>query len=130
MIEVINYKNLEKDRVVEFHAGVSRRIILKKDELGFGLTRTTIFPESGKVFQHYKHHQEVCYCIKGVGVLTCAETGKEFYINEGDSYILAKNEPHYFEALEETVLICAWNPPLTGKEIHREDGSYSLDGSN
>ena len=130
MIKVVNYKDLESDRVVNFHAGISRRIILKKDNLGFGITRTTIFPEHGKVFQHYKNHQEICYCTKGVGLLTCAETGKEFYIREGDTYILAENEPHYFEALEECVLICAWNPPLTGKEIHREDGSYSLDGSN
>lgn len=130
MIKVINYKELEKDRVVNFHAGVSRRIILKKDDLGFGITRTTIFPESGRVFQHYKNHQEACYCVSGLGLLTCKETGKEFYIKPGDTYILAENEPHYFEALEETVLICSWNPPLTGKEIHREDGSYSLDGSN
>ena len=130
MIKVINYKELEKDRVVNFHAGVSRRIILKKDNLGFGITRTTIFPEIGRVFQHYKNHQEVWYCVSGLGLLTCKETGKEFYIKPGDTYILAENEPHYFEALEETVLICSWNPPLTGKEIHREDGSYSLDGSN
>ena len=125
MIKVINYKELEKDRVVNFHAGVSRRIILKKDNLGFGITRTTIFPEIGRVFQHYKNHQEVWYCVSGLGLLTCKETGKEFYIKPGDTYILAENEPHYFEALEETVLICSWNPPLTGKEIHREDGSYS-----
>lgn len=130
MIKVVNYRNLEKDRVVDFHAGISRRIILKKDNLGFGITRTTIFPERGKVFQHYKNHQEICYCVKGEALLTCFETGKEFYITEGDTYILSENEPHYFEALEETILICAWNPPLTGKETHRKDGSYSLDGSN
>ncbi|QGJ84329.1 ectoine synthase/ParB multidomain protein [Pseudoalteromonas phage XCL1123] len=130
MIKVINYRNLEKDRVVKFHAGVSRRILLKSDSMGFGMTRTTIFPEHGKVFQHYKNHQEACYCVKGVGLLTCAETGNEFYIREGDTYILDSNEPHYFEAMEEVVLICGWNPPLTGNEVHREDGSYSLDGSN
>lgn len=130
MIKVINHNDLEKDRVVKFHAGISKRLILKRDGLGFGLTRTTIFPEDGEVFQHYKNHQEVCYCIKGESILTCAKTGEEFYIREGDTYILADNEPHYFKALQETVLICAWNPPLTGKEIHRQDGSYSLDGSN
>lgn len=128
MIKVVNYKELEEDRVVKFHAGISRRIILKKDNLGFGLTRTTILPEHGKVFQHYKNHQEACYCVSGVGLLTCKDTGKEFYIEPGDTYILAENEPHYFEALEETVLICSWNPPLTGKEVHDENGSYSLNG--
>lgn len=129
-MRVINFKDLEEDRVVSFHAGVSHRILLKKDNMGFGLTRTTIMPEAGKVFQHYKNHQEACYCMKGLAILTCKGSGKEFWIREGDTYILGNNEPHYFEAMEETVLICGWNPPLSGQEVHREDGSYSLDGSN
>lgn len=130
MIKVINYKDLEENRVVDYKAGISRRILLKSDGMGFGLTRTTVFPEHGKVFQHYKNHQEACYCISGLGLLECAETGNEFFIRPGDTYILGENEAHYFTALEETVLLCGWNPPLTGKEIHRQDGSYSLDGSN
>ena len=97
--------------------------------MGFGLTRTTIFPEAGKVFQHYKNHQEACYCIKGRAILTDID-GNEFGIEPGVTYILDKNDPHYFEALEETVLLCGWNPPLVGSEVHREDGSYSTDGSN
>ena len=129
-MKVVNYKNLEKDRVVNFHAGISHRIMLQKDGASFGLTRTTIMPEAGKVFQHYKNHQEACYCVSGLAIITCAKTMKESWVRPGDTYILVKNEPHYFEALEETVLICAWNPPLIGVEVHRKDGSYSLDGSN
>lgn len=129
-MKVINYRDLEKGRVVEFHAGISHRIVLKKDSMGFGMTRTTIMPEAGKVFQHYKNHDEACYCVKGVGILTCATTGKEYWIKEGDTYILDKRDPHYFQACEEMVLICCWNPPLIGQETHRKDGSYSTDGSN
>ena len=128
-MKIVNQKQLPKDRVVNFHAGTSRRIVLKKDGLGFGITRTTILPEAGKVMQHYKNHIEACYCISGYGVLT-DEDGNEFGISEGVTYILDKNDKHWFEALEETVLLCVWNPPLIGSEIHREDGSYSLDGSN
>jgi len=129
-MKIVNHANLEKDRVVDFHAGVSKRIILKKDGMGFGLTRTTIMPEAGKVFQHYKNHLEACYCIKGLAILTCAKTGHEHWIREGDTYILDKNDPHYFQAMEETTLLCSWNPPLIARETHREDGSYSTDGSN
>ena len=38
--------------------------------------------------------------------------------------MLDKNDAHYFEAFEEVTLICVFNPPLTGKEVHQEDGSY------
>ena len=124
-MKVINYRNLDADRNVKFHAGISRRILLEKDGLGFGLTRTTIFPEAGKVFQHYKHHEEACYCIQGRGILTDKD-GFEHSVTPGVSYILDENDPHWFQALEEVVLICVFNPPLKGAEIHQEDGSYSI----
>lgn len=128
-MKIVNHKTIESERTVSFHAGISKRILLKKDGMGFGLTRTTIQPESGKVFQHYKNHMEACYCVKGRAILTDID-GNEFGVEEGVTYILDKNDPHWFEALEETILICVWNPPLIGMEVHREDGSYSLDGSN
>lgn len=128
-MKIVNVKNLPDERVVNFHAGQSNRIILKKDGLGFGLTKTVVQPEAGKVFQHYKNHEEACYCVSGYGILT-DEDGNEFGISPGVTYILDKNDPHWFQAMEETVLLCCWNPPLVGREVHRADGSYSLDGSN
>ena len=126
---ISNVKTLPRERVVKFHAGESNRIILKSDNMGFGLTKTVITPEAGKVFQHYKNHLESCYCVSGYAILTCADTGKEYGISPGVTYTLNKNDPHYFQAIEETVLICVFNPPLIGKETHQEDGSYSLDES-
>jgi L-ectoine synthase len=129
-MKVINYKDLPDSRRVKFHAGVSNRILLESDGMGFSLTRTVIQPEAGKVFQHYKNHHESCTCIVGYGVLTCARTGKEYGITPGVTYVLDEHDPHYFQAIEETVLICVFNPPLKGTEVHRADGSYSTDGSN
>jgi|CEGD01.1.fsa_nt_gi L-ectoine synthase len=128
-MKIINEELLEKERIVKFHAGISKRILIKSDNLGFGFTKTTIFPEHGKVMQHYKHHLEACYCIQGKAILS-NEDGMEYFIEPGVTYVLDQNDKHWFEALEETVLLCIWNPPLHGKEIHRKDGSYSLDGSN
>ena len=39
-------------------------------------------------------------------------------------YVVDKHDAHYFTAMEETTLICVFNPPLVGKEIHDESGSY------
>lgn len=128
-MKIVNQALLPKERIVKFHAGISKRIALKSEKLGFGITRTTILPSAGKVMQHYKNHIEACYCISGNAILT-NEDGMEFGISPGITYILDKNDKHWFEALEETVLLCVWNPPLTGQEVHRADGSYSLDGSN
>lgn len=123
-MKVINTNDLPGNRKVKFHAGVSNRIILDEDNLGFSLTKTVVEPSAGKVFQHYKNHQESCYCVSGKATLTNAITGEEFLITADTTYILDKNDPHYFEAHETTVLICTFNPPLVGNEIHDENGSY------
>ena len=57
--------------------------------------------------------------------MTDSITGEEHTIEPDVTYILDKNDPHWFEAHEDTVLICVFNPPLTGFETHDEDGSYA-----
>lgn len=125
-MRVIKTTELPYARYVPFHSGVSNRILLESDGMGFGLTKTIIKPGK-KVFQHYKNHLESCYCVSGKATLTNADTGEEFLIEADTTYVLDKNDPHWFEAHEETVLICTFNPPLQGREVHDEDGSYPVE---
>lgn len=113
------------DREVKCPKGgfVSNRILLKSDGMGFGMTKTVI-PPAGKQFWHYKNHLESCYCVSGRGELTNERTGEVHIIEPDVTYVLDENDPHSFEAFEEVVLICVFNPPLTGNEVHQEDGSY------
>lgn len=122
-MKVVNVENLPADRQVEFHSGVSNRLLLEEDGMGYTLTKTVIDP-GRRVFQHYKNHLETCYCISGRAILEDAQTGEKYLIYPGVAYVLDLHDPHWFEAMEETTLICVFNPPLKGREIHREDGSY------
>lgn len=125
-MKVINLNSIEESRKVKFHAGVSNRILLESDGMGYTMTKTVIEPNN-KQFQHYKNHLESCYCVSGLATLTNAITGEEFEIKPDVTYVLDKNDPHYFEAHETTTLICVFNPPLKGQEIHQDDGSYAID---
>lgn len=125
-MKVIKTSELAADRVVNYHAGVSNRILLESDGMGYSMTKTVVAP-GPHVFQHYKHHLETCYCVSGNATLTNATTGETFAIVPDTTYVLDKHDPHYFEAHEETVLICVFNPPLKGQEIHDADGSYAAD---
>lgn len=125
-MKVINLNSIEESRKVKFHAGVSNRILLESDGMGYTMTKTVIEPNN-KQFQHYKNHLESCYCVSGLATLTNAITGEEFEIKPDVTYVLDKNDPHYFEAHETTTLICVFNPPLKGQEIHQDDGSYAVD---
>ncbi len=124
-MKVIKTSELPSERIVNCPDGgfVSNRILLDSDNMGFGMTKTVI-PPNGPQIWHYKNHLESCYCVSGKGLLTNNATGQYWGIEPDTTYVLDKHEEHTFEALEETVLICVFNPPLTGKEVHGEDRSY------
>ena len=103
----------------------SLRMLLAKDGMGFSVHKT-IIPAGEPQHWHYTRHLEACYCIQGKGLLKNLETGFEYFIKPDTMYVLDKHDNHTFQALEDVVLISIFNPPITGKEVHGEDGSYQL----
>lgn len=103
---------------------MSLRALLKMDGMGFSLHKT-IIPKGPPQHWHYKHHLEACYCVAGRGRLTNLMTGEVYYIAPDVVYVLDNHDDHTFEAEEDTILISVFNPPVTGTEVHGEDGSYS-----
>jgi len=41
-------------------------------------------------------------------------------------YALDRHDEHYLRARSELKLVCVFNPPLTGREVHDEEGVYPL----
>lgn len=123
-MKVIRINQLEETiREVKGNGFTSFRALLASDNMGFSLHKTVI-PKGGPYKWHYKNHLEACYCIRGKGELTDLTTGVKHIITPDTIYVLNNNDPHTFEALEDTVLISIFNPPCTGQEIHDKDGSY------
>lgn len=112
------------DRNVETPLFFSRRFLLKKDGLGFSLTET-ICHEGRENTMWYKHHFEACYCIEGEGEVEVLEPEpKTYQIRPGTLYALDKHDKHILRIKKRMKLICVFNPPLTGLEVHEADGSY------
>lgn len=110
------------------HGGfTSLRHILEHDEMGFSLHETIVHPEQGPQHWHYKNHLEACYCAEGVGLLTVPD-GRSWTIRPGTVYTLNDHDEHWFEALygQRVVLVCVFNPPIKGQEVHLPDGSYPV----
>lgn len=103
---------------------LSRRYVLSEDNMGYTMTHTTI--KSGKHFWHYKNHLETCLCIAGEGKLTNEVSGETHLIQKGTAYILDDHEPHIFECEKPVDLVCVFNPPLVGDEVHDENGVYPI----
>ncbi len=126
-MKVVHTSNLPEERIVKCPKGgfTSNRILLESDGMGYSLTKTVVNP--GVHHWHYKDHLESCYCVSGYGRLTNKTTGEQFDIEPDTTYVLDKHDDHIFQCLEPTVLICVFNPPLTGQEVHQDDGSYAVE---
>ncbi|MEN8659590.1 ectoine synthase [Marivita sp.] len=114
----------EKDRVVSDANWTSVRMLLADDNMGFSFHITFLEEESEHTFE-YKNHFESVYCMKGKGSITDLATGETHEIVPGVMYALDKHDRHVLRAEEELVMACCFNPPVTGTEVHREDGSYA-----
>lgn len=103
----------------------SRRYLLKKDGMGFSFHETII--KKGAVLEmEYKNHLEAVYCVKGHGTITDLIKNKTWLIEPGTMYALNKHDKHRLEGISEMVIMCVFNPPVTGQEVHKKDGSYPL----
>src|SRR5699024_10723604 len=116
------------DRHVEAETGTwtSTRLSLKDDGMGFSFHITTIFAGT-ETHIHYKNHLETVYCISGDGEIQTVKYGTTYQISPGTLYIVNENDEHYLRGgSEDMILACAFNPPVTGKEVHQADGSYAI----
>lgn len=105
---------------------VSRRFLLKKDGMGFSF-HETIIKAGTETYIHYANHLEAVYCVGGNGELEDLETGQIHQISDGTMYALNGHERHLLRGgTEDMRMICVFNPPLTGREVHDENGVYPL----
>lgn len=116
---------IKTDRDVRGVGFRSIRPLLERDGLGFSIHKT-IINEGGPYHWHYKHHLEACFCVDGYGELENLSTGEIYHIEPDTLYILDQNDDHTFTALTNVILISVFNPPITGNEIHKKDGSYRI----
>ncbi|OBJ69250.1 ectoine synthase [Mycobacterium sp. 1274756.6] len=101
----------------------SKRIVLADDGAGFSFHETTI--EAGSVNQfHYQHHIEAVWLVEGKGTLTNLENGEQFPLAAGSMYLLDGHERHRIDCEEQMRMLCVFNPPVTGREVHDENGAY------
>jgi L-ectoine synthase len=112
------------DRAVSDAQWTSVRMLLADDQMGFSFHITTLAAGSEHTF-HYKHHFESVYCMSGTGSITDLATGETHQIRPGVMYALNLHDHHTLRADEELVMACCFNPPVTGAEVHQEDGSYA-----
>ncbi|NUS42584.1 MAG: ectoine synthase [Mycobacteriaceae bacterium] len=101
----------------------SKRIVLADDGVGFSFHETTIAAGTVNEF-HYRHHVEAVWLVEGRGTLTNLETGDVHPLGPGSMYLLDGHERHRVTVEETMRMLCVFNPPVTGREVHDATGAY------
>lgn len=116
---------LEEARNVRAENWTSRRLLLRNDRMGFSMHDTLIHAGTSTRIC-YRNHLEAVYCIAGKGTLEVVATGEIIPIEAGTLYALDEHDDHILSAEIELRMVCVFNPPLTGREVHDETGAYPI----
>lgn len=103
----------------------SKRIVLAKEQVGFSVHETTLY--AGTVNQFwYANHIEAVFIVEGEGEITDLATGETHQLSPGSLYLLNDHDKHEVRPRTEMRTVCVFNPPITGREVHDENGVYPL----
>lgn len=103
----------------------SRRLLLAGDKMGFSL-HDTIIHEGAEIEMCYANHLEAVYCIEGEGEIEEIKNGTKHALQAGTVYALDCHDKHILRAKTQMRMVCVFNPPVTGKEVHDATGAYPL----
>ncbi len=104
---------------------VSRRLILKDDNMGYSV-HDTVIKAGTETHIWYQNHLESVYCIEGEGEVVTLKDNKIWPIEKDTLYALDENDEHLLRAKTDMRMVCVFNPPITGKEVHDENGVYPV----
>ncbi len=103
----------------------SRRLLLAKDDMGFSMHDTVLYAGT-ETEMHYQNHLEAVYCIEGHAEITDVATGVVSALRPGTLYALDQHDLHTLRVIDDFRCVCVFNPPVTGREVHDENGVYPL----
>jgi L-ectoine synthase len=113
------------DRDVVTENWRSRRLVLAGDGVGFSVHETVL--DAGTVNDFwYAHHVEAVFVVEGEGEIEDKDTGRTHPLGPGSIYVLDGHEHHRLLPRTRMRTVCVFTPPVTGREVHDENGVYPL----
>ena len=108
-------------------ASTTARLLTAADNVGFSFSDVR-FKAGREGELWYKHHWEANLVLEGTLEVTDHATGQVHNLGSGALYCVGPKDRHRIKAVTDVHLISVFNPPLTGKETHDEDGAYPPTG--
>ncbi|SDJ11824.1 ectoine synthase [Natribacillus halophilus] len=126
-MKIVNLEDIKgSDQEVDAGNWTSRRLIMKDDGMGYSVNDTVIRAGT-ETHIWYQNHLESVYCIEGEVEVTTLKDNKTYRITPGTLYALDEHDEHLLRGIKDARLVCVFNPPLSGREVHDENGVYPAD---
>lgn len=103
----------------------SKRIVLAREGAGFSVHETTLYAGTESEFC-YQNHIEAVFIVEGEGEIEDMATGEVHQLGPGSLYLLNDHDRHKVRPRTQMRTVCVFNPPVTGREVHDENGVYPL----
>jgi len=103
----------------------SKRIVLAREKVGFSVHETTLYAGTVNDFW-YANHIEAVFVYEGEGEVEDKATGEVHQLKPGTVYMLNNHDKHQVRPKTDMKTVCVFNPPVTGREVHDENGVYPL----
>ncbi|QOR71968.1 ectoine synthase [Ruania alkalisoli] len=103
----------------------SKRIVLAKEGVGFSVHETTLYAGTENEFW-YANHYEAVFVVEGEGQIIDLATNEVHELKPGSLYLLNNHDKHRVLPRTDMRTVCVFNPPVTGREVHDENGVYPL----
>lgn len=126
-MKIVNLEDVKgSDQEVDAGNWTSRRLLMKDDNMGYSVN-DTIIRAGTETHIWYQNHLEAVYCIEGEAEVETLKDNKTYRITPGTLYALDEHDEHLLRGIKDARMICVFNPPLSGREVHDENGVYPAD---
>lgn len=107
------------DRDVYWGAGYSKRLLVKRDGLGFAFCVTIGHADSDSPLQ-YRNHLETCYYLSGTGEYVWDGGRRPIETSDGEAtaFLMDRHDAHRMVVRRETVCLSIFTPAIEGEERH------------
>jgi L-ectoine synthase len=96
--------------------------------MGFSFHITTMYAGE-ELRMHYQNHLEAVFVLEGTGTIEDLGTGEIHKLAPGVMYALNNNDKHIVRPETDILTACVFNPPVTGQEVHDENGAYPAEAA-
>ena len=116
-----------REQVIDDGHATVQHYVTQADGVGFSV-HSVLLAAGSDLDLWYKHHWEANVVLKGSCDVTDRASGEVHSLGADDFYLVGPKDRHRFQARTDVHILSIFDPPITGTEVHDEEGTFPPTG--